>query len=141
MIIKRLLSILFDLISSIFPAFGCYLGGLDFIYSFIFFYITAQIVEIIYFKGITAGMLILKIQPQNNKDTPASLLKILFYQLIVSIVILNVFNPATNIFTNILLTLVLITPYYARNRYNSVIDLIFCLNWIPSNKPNYKTVE
>jgi len=128
MIKSRILSIIFDILSSLVPAYGAYLGGMNFVYSFILIFLFTQFVELIYYKGRTAGMVLFKIAPQNKNGDKSSLLKMIFYHFALTFILINVFNPYSN-FVSSTFPLVLIVPFYDSKNYNSVVDMLFRIHW------------
>ncbi|MCD6100143.1 MAG: hypothetical protein J7K33_06130 [Candidatus Marinimicrobia bacterium] len=130
MIIRRVISMMLDVISALLPAYGASLGGLNFLYSFVAFLVLSQIVEIIYFKGQTFGMVVLKIRPEDKAVNKISIVKLVVYHIALSIIIINIFNPFNNIFTKYILPVVLLFPFHDTKNYNSVLDILFRIHWI-----------
>jgi len=134
MILRRIISIFFDIAFSILPAIGAHYSGLNFAIYFIFIFILSQIVEILYYKGYTCGMILCKILPINKSDTKISILKSIIYHTFLTLLLVNVFNPQVNIFTKIFLPIALLIPFPQSGKYHSVLDLIFNINWIKKEK-------
>ncbi len=129
MIIKRVLSILFDFFSSFLPAIAVNYAGGNLVFSFLFFFIITQIGELFLLKGRTAGMAIFKIYPKESDNKCPKQVKLIFYHIVLSILIFNMLNPSYNIILECIIPILLFVPFHESNRYNAAIDLLFRIHW------------
>jgi uncharacterized RDD family membrane protein YckC len=130
MIIRRILSILFDVLSALFPAYGLYLSGFGLAISFLVLYIIEQLVGVIYYKGITMGAHLFKVAPKNYDGSKIRLFKSILYSITMAIIVGNILNPYIQSFSKIILPIIMILPFYDTKHYNSVTDIIFRIHWI-----------
>ncbi len=133
MILRRVLSMVVDVVSSLLPALAAHWVGLNFISVFIVLYLLTQLGEILYLQGRTVGMILCKIRPQNRMDQNVGLAHIIFYHIVLVVIVINFLNPLMNIYSRILFPSVLVLPFYDTKKYNSVLDLIFRIHW--TNEP------
>ncbi|MBD3339148.1 MAG: hypothetical protein GF353_08560 [Candidatus Lokiarchaeota archaeon] len=130
MIFRRIFAIIFDLFLALIAAVGAYLGGFDFLIFFVILYFISTIGEVIYFKNQSLGMVVFNISPKNKNGTDASIGKLITYQIALTIMIANIFNPLVDIYTKIFLYILLLFPFNFQGKYNSFFDLFFNLHWV-----------
>ena len=130
MIIRRLLSIVVDFLASLIPAYGVHLAGISLLYAFLFFYAFTQICELFFLNGRTAGMVALKVYPQNMQSNKPSIGKLSLYHIALSIVVFNMMNPSYNVLLESVVPILLFFPFFDTQRYNSAMDLLFRIHWV-----------
>ncbi len=130
MIFRRVLSLLFDFLSSLLPAYGAHIAGVNLFYAFLFFYTITQIGELFLLKGRTAGMVVFRIYPRSVQNGKPSLVKLALYHIALSVLVFNMLNPSYNVLLESIVPILLFFPFYDTQRYNSAIDLLFRIHWV-----------
>ena len=131
MISKRILSIFLDFLFTFLPAIVIYMtlkssnSQVDFSIIFPIVYFMGTLIEVLYSKGLTAGMIITKIEPYNVSGGRASVSKVLLYCLVLSICLI----PALNHIASLLLVIMIIIPLPFFSDPVSGFDFTFKVKW------------
>lgn len=136
LMLKRLLSIISDLILAFLPAFGAHYGGLGLLISFSIFYLLSQSLGIILLRGQTTGTKILRIVPKSTSDTQVAIGKLLLYHLLLTIDIVTIFSSISSPISSVLIGVVLIFPFEFQNKCQSLLDLLFSIHWVDVSNPS-----